>query len=96
MANLCHAPLLGIEVLAGMIPELFQNDTRKFHAGNKTGALDGIWSSQADFKAKADELVKAAQNLTAVAKAGDQSKFAAAAGAVGKACGNCHDNYRAK
>lgn len=85
-----------IEVLAGMITELFQNDTRQFHGSNKTGALDGIWSSQADFKAKSDELVKAAQNLVAAAKSGDQSQFTPAAGAVWKACGNCHDSYRAK
>lgn len=85
-----------IEVLAGMIPEMFQNDTRKFHTNVKTAALDGIWSSQADFKTKADDLAKAAHNLATVAKGGDKAKTLEAAGAVGKACGNCHDQFRAK
>lgn len=84
-----------IEVLAGMIPELFQNDTRK--AGTaKTAALDGVWTGAADFKGKADDLQKAAAALTAAAKGGDQKATLAAAGAVGKACGSCHDSYRAK
>jgi cytochrome c556 len=85
-----------VEVLAGMIPELYLNDTRKAGAGVKTGALDGIWTGQADFKAKADDLGKAANALVAAAKSGDKAKTLAAAGAVGKACGSCHDSYRAK
>lgn len=85
-----------IEVLAGMITELYTNDTRKFHPTVKTGALDAVWTGQADFKAKADELVKASAALTAAAKGGDEKATLAAAGAVGKACGSCHDSYRAK
>jgi cytochrome c556 len=85
-----------IESLAGMITELHQADTRKFHSSVKSAALDGIWTGQADFKAKADDLVKAAAALTAAAQGGDQKATLAAAGAVGKACGSCHDTYRAK
>jgi cytochrome c556 len=85
-----------IESLAGMIPELYQNDTRKFHQSVKTAALDGIWTSQADFKTKADALSTAAAKLTAAAKGGDQKATLAAAAEVGKACGSCHDSYRAK
>ena len=84
-----------IEALADMIPELFALDTRKFTA-TKTAALDGIWNSQADFKVKADGLTKAASVLTAAAKSGDKAATLKAAGDVGKACGSCHDNYRAK
>jgi cytochrome c556 len=84
-----------IAVLAGMIPEMFANDTRKFTA-TKTAALEGIWNSSADFKGKADALVKAANDLNAAAKGGDKTATLAAAGAVGKACGSCHDNYRQK
>ena len=40
--------------LAPIIPDLFVADTRKF-TQFKTAALDGIWNSQADFKAKADD-----------------------------------------
>ena len=85
-----------IEVLAGIIPEVFTNDTRKNGAAVKSAALEGIWTGQADFKAKADDLAKAARELSAAAKTGDQAKTKAAAGNVGKACGGCHDTYRAK
>ena len=81
--------------LGGIAPELFANDTRKF-TSIKTTALDGIWNSQADFKAKADDLAKAATELAAAAKTGDKAATLKAAGAVGKACGSCHDSYRVK
>ena len=81
--------------LGGIIPDLFQNDTRKF-TSVKTAAQDGIWNSQADFKAKADELVKAATEVVAVSKGGDKAATLKAAGAIGKACGGCHDSYRVK
>jgi cytochrome c556 len=84
-----------IEMLATMIPDLFVTDTRQFK-DTKTLALDGIWASQADFKAKADGLNKAAAALAEVAKTGDKANTLKAAADVGKACGACHDNYRAK
>ena len=83
-----------IEALAPMIPDLFKLDTRKFQV--KTKAREGIWGSAADFNAKADELGKAAAALTAAAKGGDKGATMKAIGAVGKACGNCHDNFRDK
>jgi cytochrome c556 len=83
-----------IEALAPMIPEVFKLDTRKFQV--KTKAREGIWNSQADFNAKADELAKAAAALSAAAKGGDKGATMKAIGAVGKACGNCHDNFRDK
>jgi cytochrome c556 len=84
-----------IVVLAGMIPEMFARDTRK-QTATKTAALEGIWNSQADFKGKADGLVTAATALNAAAKTGDKAATLKAAADVGKACGACHDNYRAK
>jgi cytochrome c556 len=84
-----------IQVLAGMIPGLFARDTRQ-NKDLTTRALDGIWNSQADFKAKADALAAAAGELAAAAKTGDKAKVQAAAGNVGKACGSCHDAFRAK
>jgi cytochrome c556 len=86
---------LRIGQLGAMIPDAFQFDTRKFSA-IKTKAREGIWTNQADFAAKADDLVKAAANLSDVAKGGDKGATLKAAGAVGKACGACHDNYREK
>jgi len=83
-----------IEALAPIIPDVFKFDTRKSQV--KTKAREGIWNSQADFNAKADELAKAAAALSAAAKGGDQGATMKAIGAVGKACGNCHDNFRDK
>jgi cytochrome c556 len=85
-----------IQEIAPKIPGFFETDTRQFHGSLKTEALDGIWNSQADFKAKADDLAKAAAALNAAAKTGDQAETLKAAGAVGKACGTCHDSYRVK
>jgi cytochrome c556 len=81
--------------LGGFIPDLFVADTRKFTTV-KTTALEGIWNSQPDFKVKADDLVKAATALAAAAKTGDKDATLKAGAAVGKACGGCHDQYRAK
>jgi cytochrome c556 len=84
-----------IEMLAPMIPEAFATDTRK--AGSaKTQAREGIWTNAADFKAKSDDLARAAAALSAAAKTGDKGATLKAAGAVGKACSACHDNYKDK
>ncbi len=84
-----------IAELGGMIPDVFTADTRN-KTSAKTKAQDGIWTNQADFKAKADDLVKAANALVEAAKTGEKGATLKAAGAVGKACGACHDNYRNK
>ena len=81
-----------IQELAGKLPELFSIDTRSFK-GTKTAALDGIWNSQADFKVKADVLVKAAGDAAAAGKAGKVGPPQLIA--MGKACGGCHDAYKA-
>lgn len=83
-----------IEALAMMIPDLFQADTHQYKL--KTAALDGIWSSKTDFNAKAVDLNKAASAMVAAAKTGDKGATLKAAGAVGKACGSCHDTFKMK
>ena len=84
-----------IAELGSMIPDVFAFDTRN-KTSVKTKAQDGIWTNQAEFAAKADDLVKAANALLDAAKTGDKSATLKAAGAVGKACGACHDNYKSK
>ncbi|HTQ36651.1 MAG TPA: cytochrome c [Steroidobacteraceae bacterium] len=84
-----------IQELAGRIPAQFTVDTRNFK-GTKTNALDGIWGSEADFKAKADALGTAAGELVTAAKGGDTGTIQKSLIAVGKSCGSCHDSYRAK
>jgi cytochrome c556 len=84
-----------VAVLAGMAPDLFARDTRQFK-DMKTQALDGIWNSQAEFKTKADGMVTAANALAAAAKTGDEAATMKAAVDAGKACGACHDDFKAK
>jgi cytochrome c556 len=85
-----------IKMLSEIIPEVFTLDTRAYK-DTKTAALDGIWTSQADFKAKAEALGKAADAVLAVSKTGDKDATAKAMrDNIGKSCGGCHDNFRAK
>lgn len=82
--------------LSKKIPALYETDTRNFK-DIKTEAVDGIWNNLADFGAKAKGLTDAATALNTVSKGeGSQSTFTKDAAAVGKACSNCHDNYRVK
>jgi cytochrome c556 len=82
-----------LEQLSLMIADYTALDTRKFDI--ETEALDKIWDEEAEFAKKIEALTSAAQNLQAVAKAGDESKFRAAIGGVGKTCKGCHDDYKA-
>lgn len=85
-----------IKVLSGMIPELFELDTRQFK-DVKTASLDGIWTNQADFKTKAEALGKAADTVLAASRAGDKdATLKALRENIGKSCGGCHESYRAK
>jgi cytochrome c556 len=84
-----------IQITGGLIPELFALDTHTY-SGTPTKAREGIWTNKSDFDAKANDLVKAAADLEAAAKSGDEAATKKAAGAVGKACGACHDQFRDK
>jgi cytochrome c556 len=84
-----------LEVTGGLIPELFATDTHTF-TGTPTKAREGIWTNKSDFDGKANDLVKAAADLEAAAKSGDKAATLKAAGAVGKSCGACHDQFRDK
>lgn len=62
-------------------------------AGVKTGALPTIWQNKADFDAKAKALEEQSAKLVA---ANDEATVKAEVGNLGKACGACHQTYRAK
>jgi cytochrome c556 len=62
----------------------------------KTAALPPIWSEPAKFKAAQDNLQNAVQALVKVSRGGDEASQKAAIGAVGKACGACHQDFREK
>ncbi len=84
-----------LQVLAGLIPEVFLTDTHAT-AGLTTKAREGIWTNKSDFDAKAGDLVKAAADLEAAGKSGDEAGIKKAAATVGKSCGACHDQFRDK
>jgi len=65
-----------------------------FPPGSEGGdALPAIWENFADFEAKALAL-KTAADAAAAATEGGLEAFAPAFGAVGQACGACHEAYR--
>ncbi len=64
--------------------------------GAPTKADPKIWTESAKFKQDAEGAQKAVAALAAAAKGGEEAKFKAAFGEVGKACKTCHDDFRTK
>jgi cytochrome c556 len=64
--------------------------------GAPTKAKPEVWKEPAKFKDLQDKLMAETAKLEMVAKTGDEAAFKAQVGATGKACGNCHDDFRAK
>jgi len=62
----------------------------------KTAALPAIWSDPAKFKTAQDNFQSAVQDLVKVSRGADEATQKAAIGAVGKACGACHQDFREK
>lgn len=74
---------------------LFLDGTSIDEMSDKTGALKKIWEDMDGFKKALENWRKAVANLEGTVGQG-HSELAAAVGALGKACGGCHDNYRKK
>jgi cytochrome c556 len=75
---------------AQKLPGLFPDNSK---TGEKTRASPKIWQAKADFDAKAAAFGKVVAENRDKAKASvDGLKVAVAA--VGKACDNCHEDYR--
>jgi cytochrome c556 len=64
--------------------------------GAKSAALPAVWSDAAKFAEAADRLQNEASKLYAVSRSGDEAAVKAQVGAVGKACGGCHESFRQK
>jgi cytochrome c556 len=62
----------------------------------KSRALPAIWEQPDKVKDAAQRLQSEVAKLQQVAKGGDEAATKAQIGAVGKACANCHDNFREK
>jgi len=64
--------------------------------GEKSRALPAIWTDPGKFKQAQDQLRTAVGSLVTASKSGNEGTVKAAIGDIGKACGNCHDNFREK
>jgi cytochrome c556 len=60
----------------------------------KSRALPAVWTDTAQWKEAQERFLGAVAKL--VAAKGDEGAAKAAIGEVGKACGACHDHFRAK
>ncbi len=83
-----------IAALAPMLPEAFAAmDTRAFDL--ETEALPVIWDEFEEFQQRANNLIEGANNLAAVAAAGNQAETIRTAGSIGRTyCGGCHEMFR--
>lgn len=77
---------------ADQIPKLFPKDSTK----GKTKAKAEIWENSDDFAKRAKALSKAAGELAAAAKAGNDADVRVKVKAMGDTCGACHKQFRAK
>ena len=62
----------------------------------KTAALPAVWSEPDKFKTAQENFQNAVQGLVKVSRGGDEAAQKQAIGAVGKACGACHQDFREK
>ncbi len=65
-------------------------------SGVKTAALPAIWATPADFKTAYDNYAAEEKKFSGVVAGGDMSAIKAEFDNVGKTCGGCHRNNRAK
>jgi cytochrome c556 len=87
----------GSAVLARFAPQVllwFPRGTGP-EAGVRTRARPEIWSDQEGFRRAGAGLLVAARNLDAVARRADIAAIRAAMAGVTRACGACHDDFRA-
>jgi cytochrome c556 len=64
--------------------------------GEKSRALPALWEQPGKVKEAIDRFQSELGKLQQVSKGGDEGAIKAQIGAVGKACANCHDNFREK
>jgi cytochrome c556 len=62
----------------------------------KSAALPALWNEPAKFKEAQERLQSEVSRLVSVSKGGDEGAVKTQIGALGKACGNCHENFREK
>jgi cytochrome c556 len=62
----------------------------------KSNALPAIWEQPDKFKEAQSRLENEAHKLYQVSQSGDENAVKMQIGAVGKACGGCHESFRQK
>lgn len=82
----------GLAMWGAAIPGLFPAGS----GGGESRARPEIWTSRADFEAKAGALRTAATGLLQRAQAGDRPGFMVQVDAVEAACNACHTAYRSE
>jgi cytochrome c556 len=84
---------------AAKLKELEAAFVKMFPAGSDKGdtkALPTVWSDSAGFTAASKAVDAAYDKLAVAAGSGDLAAVTAAFGDTGKACGACHEKFRAK
>jgi cytochrome c556 len=84
---------------AAKLKTLEASFVKMFPAGSDKGetkALPAIWTDMAGFQAANKAADVAYDKLAAAAGSGNLEALTAAFGETGKACGACHDKFRAK
>jgi cytochrome c556 len=82
----------GVLAYAKLIKELFPEGTGPDKV--KSESQPAVWTERAKFDKAADDLVAKAEAWVKAAKGGDMAQTMGAMGAVGKACGTCHDDFK--
>jgi cytochrome c556 len=81
-----------LDNLSRMAWDGFDGSTRN----EKSRALPPVFDNEAKFKEAASRLENEVSKLAALSRTGDEAAVKAQIGAVGKACGACHDDFRQK
>jgi cytochrome c556 len=84
---------------ATYLENLVQMPWDGFHESTKnekSAARPEVWTDPKKFQEAADRLQAEAVKLATAARAKDEAGVKAQWGAVGKACGACHDSFRVK
>ena len=89
-----HYELLGLEPSADAdaIKKAFRRLARELHPDTNTEDPQ----AEDKFKEAASRLENEAHKLYEVAQSGDEAAVKTQIGAVGKACGGCHNDFRQK
>jgi cytochrome c556 len=91
-ALVAHAD--GMAATAGALGSYWAKGTEM--GKTKSRSLPAVWSKPTEFKAAIDAFASASGAFLAAAKGGDKGTIGKAMKGLGKSCGGCHKNFRAK